>query len=123
MAARKPLVLTAGQIERLPDGDFIELGKLNIGAAESINVISDTITVTKTHVEVASLVNQDVIQINGGEDNDLLLIRGALVTARVRFKSTGNLVLTKNRNVEGIPDILVLLKLGSLWYEVSWSDP
>lgn len=122
MPARKPLVITADQVEQIPSGDFVDLGKLNIGPAELIDATGTaTITVTGSHTQVTSIGTQTVIQINGGETNDLLWIRGQVVTDKITFNTGGNLLLTKKRDVQGPNNILILLRDGSVWHEVSWN--
>lgn len=122
MAGHKPLVLIGSQIERLPDGDFVQLGKLNIGPAELINVVGPAITVSSSHAEVTSPVNTTVLTINGGETSDILFIHGqSVLTKKINFDLGGNLILPKKRTVEGPYNILMLLNESGFWYEVSWS--
>lgn len=122
MPGRKPLVLIGSQIERLPSGDFVQLGKLNIGPPDLIDVIGPTITVSSSHAEVTSLINTTVTTINGGETSDILFIHGqSIMTEKVDFDLGGNLILPKKRTVKGPQHILTLLNEGGLWYEVSWS--
>lgn len=122
MPARKPLVITGDQVEQIPAGDFVELGKLNIGPPQLIDVTGlSTIAVTGSHIEVMSAGNQTILQINGGDTNDLLWIHGQLVTDKITFNTGGNLLLSKKRDVLGPSNIIVLLREGTVWYEVSWS--
>ena len=122
MPGRKPLVLIGSQIERLPAGDFVQLGKLNIGPPNLIDVVGPAITVSSSHAEVTSPVNTTVLTINGGEPSDILYIHGqSILTKKINFDLGGNLILPKKRTVEGPQHILALLNEGGFWYEVSWS--
>jgi hypothetical protein len=122
MASRLPLVLEGAQVEQLPDGDFVQLGKLNIGPAQLVEVVSPVITATSSHMEVNSGVSQTVDTINGGDSSDILFIHGQAGTAKINFDLGGNLILKKKRTVEGLGDVLLLLREGGFWYEVSWSN-
>ena len=123
MSERIPLVLsTAGQVEQLPDGDFVKLGKLNVGPPESIVVTGPTITVSGSYIEVTATSNQTLVQIDGGEPFDLLFIRGIVGTSRIRVeKGIGNILGGNKRDIDSPFKILMLLNTdGSNWVEVSW---
>ena len=123
MASRIPLVLsTQGQVEQLPDGDFLNVGKLNVGSPEQIVVSTNTIVVSKSYVEAFSFSNIVLDQIDGGEAFDFLFIRGQIGTSRIRVqKNTGNIFGGNKRDIDGPDKIIMLLNTdGNNWIEVSW---
>lgn len=121
MATRRPLVIIGQQIERLPTGDSVNLGKLNIGPPELLTVVLGEITISSSHVEVTSGSNTNLLTINGGEDYDILLLHGQIGTSRVRVNTGGNIIVPAKRDIEGPGQAIMLLKEGALWYGISWS--
>ena len=124
MPRRKPLVQANGQMEQLPDGDFIEVGELNLEPRETIDAAA-TITVSSSFIRMRNTsggtVNVD--QINGGERGHVLIIMrrgGADDNTRFR-KGPGNINGGPNRLMDSRDDILMLIKINNTqWNEVSW---
>lgn len=121
MVRRKPLVQVDGQVKQLPDGDFVNLGKLNIGLADTI-AANNTITVSNSHIVLYNFGStQNVDTINGGNDGDIIVIRLATGSSNVRVrKGNGNIYGGSNRVLRKNTDILTLVGNGSAWAELSW---
>ena len=124
MARRKPLVQDNGQIEQLPDSDFVDIRKLNLEPRQNIIVNSGTITVTSSFVRVRNNAGgtQNVDQINGGERGDILIIHRHNQGNNIRFrKGFGNINGGPNRLMNNRDDTLMLIKItGGQWNEISW---
>lgn len=123
MQIRKPLVQTNGQMEQLPSGDAVEIGKLNLEPRETVHVAS-TIAISRSFVrlrnDTGSTVNVD--QIDGGERGDVIIItrRGTGNNILIR-KGTGNVEGGPDRLMVTPSDTLMLIKRNdSIWNEVSW---
>lgn len=123
MAKRKPLFQTAGQVEELPATDHTDLGGiLNLGPSFSVTAAT-TITFEKTNtIFLNPGGTQNVDQINGGNDGDVLVLRKFAAAGAVRVRTDeGNLVLFKDRKIILGSDVLTLLNIGGTWVEISWS--
>ena len=121
MTVHKPLILTGGQVARLPDGDSIETGQPNLSNSQTILVTSTLINIDSYHIQLDANSNQTLRTINGAATNDLIYIRGLVGMSRVTVKTGGNIAVKKNRKIESPFDVLVLLNIGGAWTEVSWN--
>lgn len=119
---RKPLV-QAGRVEQLPDSDYLNIGKLNIGPGVVVTAATTITIPNSSHILLnnpgGGTVNVDTI--NGGDPGDILLIRLAPGSGDVRVrKGPGNVFGAANRLLNSQTDILTLLGNGTAWGEVTW---
>jgi hypothetical protein len=115
MPGFQPLIIVDGQIESLGDRQ-LEVKKLNIGGEEIINVTSDTVTVTRSNhfLENANSGVQQVDTILGGDEGDLLLLKGN----DIRLRTNGNLQMSSNYRLEPGRSI-VFIHTGGDWLELA----
>lgn len=122
---RKALVQASGQMEQIPDGDFLNIGKLNLGSPETITA-ANTISVSKSYVVLKHLGGgtQNVDQINGGDIGDVIVIRRAVAGNNVRIrKDVGNITGSSNRLLNNPRDVVILLLTEfNIWLEISWNN-
>jgi hypothetical protein len=124
MATRIPLVLALdGQLEQLPTGDDIIVGKQNIGTVEIV-IANNVVSVIPSNIKFfhPGPGTQNVDTINGGLDGDILYVRLAPGSNNVRVrKGNGNISAGPNRTLNEQDDLLVLLNdSGNAWVEISW---
>lgn len=87
---------------------------------------TDAITITTSRHKVdtqAAAATDDMSTINGGNDGQILILQAANAARTVVAKDgVGNLRLNGDFSMDNSEDVLVLVKNGSTWYEVSRSD-
>lgn len=124
MSKRKPLVLEDGQVEQLPFGDHTDLGGiLNVGPGFPVPA-NNTITFQRTNsVFTNNGGTQNVDQINGGNDGDILILRKLSSASNVKVRrNQGNILVKQNRFFNSGTDLLVLLKVSIFWVELNWRN-
>lgn len=108
------------------DGEISDLntdGFLCLGAPETIDISSDSITITKSYVELSGEggVADTLSIINGGNEGCMLVIKRG--TGDITVDEAGNIrvpgssVLLNSGN-----DRLMLIKAASIWSVISFSD-
>lgn len=118
----KPLVTKNGQVERLQTGDYLYFQKLNLGPVVQLTVVSNAITVTHSNHSVFSASNVQLIDIDGGVDGDVLILRGTTSGDVSVRDNTGNLRLSGNFSLSSDVDRMVLLFDGVNWVELTRSN-
>jgi len=123
MTRRKPLVIRAGWIERLQVGDLLDFGKLNLGPVSQLTVVSGAVTITRSYHSIFSAANVNLTTINGGEEGDILVIRGAATSGTISVRdNTVNLRLAGNFSLSDATDTMVMLFDGANWIELCRSN-
>lgn len=105
---------------------FTDIGLLNFRASTKLTISSGAVTITQTYHAIdteSDAASDDLDNIAGGSNGDLLIIRPYNLTRTVVAKdTTGNLHLAGDFSMDHIDDILVLLHNGSWWVELSRSN-
>lgn len=128
MAKVKPLVTKLGGIERLQVGDLLELGKLNIGAAGSLTIVSNAITITRSYHRLTATGTGTTAQlhtVSGGEEGDILVLRPNAGSPTISVRnSAGNLFLSSagHFSMNDASDLIGLLHNGLGWLELFRSN-
>ena len=99
-------------------------GMISVGSPTAVTVSGGIIAVTKSYHTVdteGGAAADDLDTINGGEDGDLLVLRIVAAARKVTVKDgTGNLEITGDCVLGGLPNIIVLLNIdGTSWIEVT----
>ena len=120
---RKPLIMGQETIEQLQDPNFLEIGKLNIGPVIQVNLVSNTIVITKSNHSIYTTEGNFVFPaqlhtIVGGDDGDILILRKGTQNKVSCRDNTGNLRLDGHFTLDG-DATLMLLKSGTVWLEIS----
>ena len=123
MARRKPLVQGSGQVEQLPNADYLNIGKLNIGPGVVIAAAATITIPNSSHILLnnpgGGTINVDII--NGGSNGDIAVFRLAPGSGNVRVrKGNGNVSGSANRLLNNPEDILTMLGTGTGWIEIAW---
>jgi len=118
VAGLQPLVIVDGQIEALGDRK-LEIQKLNLGTEELILVgpaPGNSVTITGSHhfLENATGGVRNVDNILGGEEGDMLILKGN----DIRLRGAGNLEMSSNYRLEPGRTI-VFLFAGGVWLEIA----
>jgi hypothetical protein len=115
------------------DNDLISVGTINIGTSESTTISSGSITVTKSHVNVATeggAGTDDLNFISGSNEGDILILRpnsgandvvlkhAATVDGSNNLKLSGGIDYT----MDGINTRVMLFFSGGAWQMISASD-
>lgn len=109
-----PLVIIDGLVQQLDPSDRLEVNRLNIGEWDNIIATSDTITVSSSFIRLRAPIFQNVDNILGGEEGDVLVIFGNNV--RLRRTALGNLKLRANTLLNGNRSTM-LVYTGSFWVQ------
>jgi len=114
MPGLEPLTIEEGLIQ-VAAGRRVEIQKLNIGPLVTIPVSSSTVTVTGSFHFLNNVGggNQNVDNILGGVEGDILVLGGS----GIRLRSVGNLSLPSNFLLQTGKSI-VLVFIGN-WFQLS----
>lgn len=97
---------------------------LNFGAASNLTIAGDAITITGSHHVLVpeSGTSDDLININGGTDGTLVILRGSSGNT-ITVRETGNIRLgATTRSIAAVETFLVLFRrtATSTWCELSY---
>jgi hypothetical protein len=121
VSGQPPLVMIAGQIERVRNRRS-ELKRINLGAPSLITVTGD-FAYRRTPMEVTSNTGKvDVFNITNGREGDLLILFSNPAGDEVKLKkSGGNILLNSDMKLKGLSSI-TLYYTASVWREVTRSE-
>lgn len=87
MSGFQPLIVVSGQKEQASDRR-VEILRLNIGPAVSINVITPTVTITKSCQRLSNLTISNIIitTILGGLEGDVVLLLSGTMTKKLKLQ-------------------------------------
>lgn len=124
---KKPLVLGINIVEQLVPADRLDLGFLNIGPPVEVIMASNQITITGSFHSVYTtegnfIFPAQLTNIIGGQIGDIIVLTRASSGNNISVRSTGNIRLDSNFTMNSDLDTLILLKLNTVWVELSRSN-
>lgn len=103
-------------------GNFLKLGT----ALTEVTIAAGAITITESSHLIdteADAASDDLVTINGGDTGTLLLLRTANSNRDVTVKDgTGNIFTAGDFVMDTAHDMILLIRAGSSWFEVSRSN-
>lgn len=124
MSKRKPLFQDGGQVEQLSFPDHTDLGGILSLGKRRLQGADNTITFKGSNMLLLNNGGgtQNVDEITGGEDGDILILRLANNASNVRVRNgQGNIKLQQNRMLNSDTDVLMLMNVNdTTWIELNW---
>lgn len=126
----RPLVTKQGGIQQLQPPDILSFGKLNLGLITTAIVSGSTVSITSSIHRVfvtpppfpASLFPTNLDFILGGEEGDVLVLKQAAGSGKLRLRNNGNLRLDGTFTFDTTNDTVTLVFDGTNWLEISRSE-
>lgn len=108
------------------DGFRVRDALFGLGSGDELTISGGEVTATKSYhtIDTAGDASSDDLDtINGGTAGDLLIIRAVSSDRTVVAKdATGNLALNGDFSMNTAADMLLLMRTGVNWFEISRSD-
>ncbi len=98
---------------------------MTAGVIQTVTIAAGVITISQSNIQVdteASASTDNLDTINGGTEGQIIIVHSQSGSRDPTLTESGNLKLAGTFLLSDSQDMIVLMKLGSNWIEISRSD-